>query len=175
MKVEDIMALPVQGLADHDCALFMWVTWPTIQDALRVGNAWGFTYKTCAFLWAKSRPRAVGLMELPGMPAAMDDPANWFVGMGYWSRANTEAMWLFTRGQPKRKAADVRQLLIAPIGEHSAKPDEQYNRIEALVDGPYLEMFARRKRAGWHTWGNEVPNDVELQPETLPAIETGSV
>jgi N6-adenosine-specific RNA methylase IME4 len=79
------------------------------------------------------------------------------MGQGYWTRANPEDCWLATRGHPKRLHADVRQFITAPVAEHSRKPDEIYERIERLVDGPYLELYARRDRPGWMTWGNELP------------------
>jgi len=75
--------------------------------------------------------------------------------MGYWTRANPEQCLLATRGHPKRIGRDVRRWIDAPRREHSRKPDEIYERIERLVDGPYLEMFARQTRDGWDAWGNE--------------------
>jgi len=76
--------------------------------------------------------------------------------MGFGTRANTEPCLLATRGNPLRLAADVHQVIIAPIGEHSAKPDEAYRRMQRLYGGPYLELFARRERDGWLTWGDEL-------------------
>jgi N6-adenosine-specific RNA methylase IME4 len=76
--------------------------------------------------------------------------------MGYYTRQQTELCLLATRGKPAVRDRGVRQLIIAPRREHSRKPDEQYERIERLVDGPYLEMFARQKWPGWDSWGNEV-------------------
>ena len=77
------------------------------------------------------------------------------MGLGYWTRANSEPCLLATRGKPKRLNADVRQGIIAPRREHSRKPDEVHGRIERLVAGPYLELFARAERPGWTVWGNE--------------------
>jgi len=78
------------------------------------------------------------------------------MGMGKWTRKETEFALLFTRGKPSRLSGGVREIIDAPRREHSRKPDEQYDRIEALVGGPYLEMFARQRRGGWDSWGNEV-------------------
>lgn len=75
--------------------------------------------------------------------------------LGYWTRSNSEVCLLATRGSPKRMAADVRQAIIAPKREHSRKPDGIHERIERLVGGPYLELFARQRRPGWDCWGNE--------------------
>ena len=79
------------------------------------------------------------------------------MGTGYYTRANPEMCLLATKGKPlERKSKSVRQLLISKVREHSRKPDEIYDRIEALFDGPYLEVFARTERSGWDAIGNEV-------------------
>ena len=145
LTIDEICALPVASAAPDDCVLFMWTCWPVLQSSFRVLEAWGFKYKTCAFSWMKADPYRL-----------FADEKTPFAGMGYWTRANTEPCLLATRGRPKRKAADVRQGIIAPRREHSRKPDEIHGRIERLVDGPYLELFARARRHGWTTWGNEV-------------------
>lgn len=144
MTSADIKALPVIDQAADDCVLFCWITWPTLLQAIETIDAWGFAYKTCAFTWVKGN-------SLPLFPEDFKDK----MGMGYWTRSNSEVCLLATRGKPKRKDAGVRQVIQAPLREHSRKPDEQYQRIERLVDGPYLEMFARQKWPGWDSWGNE--------------------
>ena len=75
--------------------------------------------------------------------------------MGYWTRANPEQCLLATRGSPKRVAKDVRRLVVEKRREHSRKPDEIYSRIERLLDGPYLELFARQTRTGGDSLGDE--------------------
>ena len=115
-----------------------------MPQALKVIEAWGFTYKTCAFCWNKGN-------TLPLFPDDFRDK----MGLGYWTRANSEVCLLATRGKPKRLNADVRQIIQAPLREHSRKPDEVYSRIERLVAGPYLELFARQAWPGWDSWGNE--------------------
>jgi N6-adenosine-specific RNA methylase IME4 len=77
--------------------------------------------------------------------------------MGNYTRANAELCLLATKGHPKRIAADVNQVIMAPVGAHSAKPEEVRKRIERLYRGPYLELYARRDVPGWTTWGNELP------------------
>ena len=79
-----------------------------------------------------------------------------YMGLGYWTRANTEPCLLATRGNPKRINADVRQAIIEPRREHSRKPPGVHARIERLVAGPYLELFARARQTGWDAWGNEI-------------------
>src|ERR1017187_320133 len=139
MGIDDIRALPVQNLADDDCCLFLWFSWPMLADALCVIDSWGFKYKTCAFAWIK--------LTADGHPA---------MGSGYWTRANSEACLLATRGKPRRINADVRQAILEPRREHSRKPDCVHERIERLVRGPYLELFARQQRPNWTVWGNEI-------------------
>lgn len=141
---EGICEIPVPDWAADDCVLFVWGTWPKLWDSHEVIAAWGFTFKTCAFVWVKGE----------GLPMWPDDIKT-EVGMGYWTRSNTEFCLLATRGKPKRLNADVRQVIIDRRREHSRKPDEIYARIERLVDGPYLEMFARQTRDGWDAWGNQ--------------------
>jgi N6-adenosine-specific RNA methylase IME4 len=155
MKIKDIAALPVGDLAAKDCVLLMWATWPRLVEALEVGKAWGFTYKTNAFLWAKTNPTRGD--------SFLTRSNGWHFGLGYYTRANTEPCLLFTKGHPKRINNDVAQLIVAPVGKHSAKPLETYDRIERLVEGPFLELFSRNKREGWHSWGNEIESDINLE------------
>jgi N6-adenosine-specific RNA methylase IME4 len=147
MISDEIAALPVADLAAENCVLFIWITWPQLQDSLDVIKRWGFEYKTCAFAWIKAH---AGQMEL-----FTDDIAPQ-IGMGYWTRANSEVCLLATRGQPKRLNADVRQAIITPRREHSRKPEGIHARIERLVAGPYLELFARQQRPDWTCWGDQV-------------------
>lgn len=140
MDTNDIQRMNVGKMAADDCVLFLWATWPMLQDALAVIDAWGFKYKTCGFAWTKIGRLPTGLL---------------WQGTGYWTRANTEVCLLATRGHPKRKQRDVLQAILEPRREHSRKPDCVYERIERLIDGPYLELFARQRRAGWSVWGNE--------------------
>jgi N6-adenosine-specific RNA methylase IME4 len=144
MTLEGIKALPVARWAAQDAILFMWATDPLLDRALEVIRAWGFTYKTVGFYWAKLS-KGTGRLLLT--------EADFFTGMGFWTRANPEPCLLATKGQPKRRSGAVRKLVIAPRREHSRKPDEVQERIEQLVEGPYLEMFARTTRPGWDAWG----------------------
>lgn len=141
-----IANLPVGSLAADDCVLFLWATWPTIKDAFAVIDAWGFTYKTCAFDWMKADVSTVDLFP---------DPKSADMKLGHWSRSNSEPCLLATRGKPKRLNADVRMGIIEKPRQHSRKPDCVHTRIQRLVAGPYLEMFARAQKPGWTVWGNQ--------------------
>jgi N6-adenosine-specific RNA methylase IME4 len=152
MDSGDIGSLPVSDLAGENCVLFMWVTWPLLPQALTVVDQWGFDYKTCAFDWMKANNTQPSFFE-------EEVPAQ--VGMGYWTRSNTEPCLLATRGKPKRINADVRQGIIAPRRQHSRKPDGVHARIERLVAGPYLELFARQRRPNWDVWGNQTDKFAE--------------
>ena len=143
MTTPEICALPVAELAAEDSVLFLWVYSPMLPDALKVIGLWGFEYKTLGFNWLKRG----------------EDQAQAPMGGGYWTRHQSEICVLATRGRPQRLHADVRQVIEAPRGRHSAKPDEQYARIERLVAGPYLELFARTARPGWDSWGAEAPGE----------------
>lgn len=147
MPLADICDLPVSEVAARDCHLFLWTTGPHLQQAFRVIDAWGFRYSSIGFLWAKLNPAASGAMFLTD--------ADFHVGMGYTTRKNTEICLLARRGNPKRKSKSVRELILAARREHSRKPDQARERIEAYSDGPYLEMFARQSSPGWDCWGLE--------------------
>jgi N6-adenosine-specific RNA methylase IME4 len=147
MSIAEIAALPIGDLAARDCVLLVWIVWPTMHRALNVIDCWGFTYKTCAFAWMKANGSQLQMF---------DDDVPVQIGNGYWTRANSEVCLLATRGSPKRLNADVRQGIIEPRREHSRKPDCIHERIERLVAGPYVELFARQRRPGWDCWGNEV-------------------
>lgn len=141
MSIEDIKALPVRSLAAKDCALFMWITFPCLQEAMEVLSAWGFEYKTVAFVWVKQNRKSDSL----------------FWGMGYWTRANAEICVLATKGRPKRQSTSVHQVIMSHIEQHSKKPDETREKIvELMGDLPRVELFARQKTPGWDAWGNEV-------------------
>ena len=147
MCLEDIRALPVGELADTDCALFMWTTIPLLKDCFSIMRAWGFEYKTVAFVWIKLNRKSDSL----------------FWGMGHWTRANAELCIVATKGHPKRKSAGVHQVIISHIEEHSKKPNEARERIIQLMgDLPRVELFARQKTDGWDVWGNEVDSDIQI-------------
>lgn len=147
MTIEDIKNLKINEIADKDCVLFLWATYPMLPEALSVIEAWGFKYKSIAFQWIK-------LNRKNGKP---------FFGLGRWTRGNSECCLLAVKGKPTRKANDVFQLIQTPIGKHSEKPHEAREKIVRLMGGVRrIELFARKKIPGWDAWGNEVDKDIDL-------------
>lgn len=126
-----IAALPVAELAADDAVLWLWTTQTHHGVALRLLETWGFTLRS-ELIWAKPR-----------------------FGMGGWLRSQHETCLLATKGSPKKLRADVGSVLQAPLGEHSEKPEAFYAIAETFTPGPFLELFARRKRDGWAYWGAE--------------------
>jgi N6-adenosine-specific RNA methylase IME4 len=136
---DDLAALPVRDIAAADCFLFLWVPKRSVFLVDPLMQAWGFAFSGSAFTWAKQNKSGQG----------------WWMGQGFTTRQNTECCWLGRRGSPKRCSMAVRELIVAPRREHSRKPNEVYERIEALCAGPYLELFARQQWPGWVCVGDE--------------------
>ena len=146
MDLEDIKAIRVP--AADDCALFLWATCPLLPQAFDVIDAWGFTYRTVGFAWTKLNPTGVGLS----------------VGLGYWTRSNTEVCLLAVRGRPRPVSHRVHSVVISPRRRHSEKPDEVRERIVALMGNvPRLEMFVRTREPGWDAFGNEVAGPITVE------------
>jgi N6-adenosine-specific RNA methylase IME4 len=139
MDLDAIKALPVSHLAAPDCACIMWATAPMLPQAIETMAAWGFAFKS-AGAWAKQSSTG----------------EKWAFGIGYCYRSAAEFWLLGTLGKPRQRSRSIRNLIAAPVREHSRKPDQMRTDIEALFDGPYLELFARESAAGWDSWGNQV-------------------
>lgn len=141
LSVDEIAALPVNKLVRDTAHLYLWVPNALLPDGLRVMQAWGFTYKT-NIVWRKIRKDG----ESDGR------------GVGFYFRNVTELILFGVRGKNARTLQAGRRQ-VNYIGtrkrEHSRKPDEQYEIIEACSSGPYFELFSRGVRPGWTTWGNE--------------------
>lgn len=142
MSTCDICALPVARIAHPDALLFLWATMSKLPDALRVIEAWGFRYVSNGFTWVKTYPGT----------------GNFCAGMGYWTRQNAELCLVAKRGRPLRRDKTVSSVVVSPRGIHSAKPAV----VRVAGDLPRVELFARTKMPGWDIWGNELPNDVDL-------------
>ncbi len=134
MSLDEIKALPLVDIAHSDCVLFMWATSPKLAESMEVLSAWGFSYRTCA-VWDKQK-----------------------IGMGYYFRQQHELLLVAVRGEPPTPLPADRPASVFsyPRGQHSAKPVEVYELIEAMYpDFPKLEMFCRSPREGWAVWGNQ--------------------
>jgi len=139
MVVEQLSTIRMTSVAALDCFLFLWVPLCNVFVVEPLMDAWGFRFSGSAFVWAKQNPSGIG----------------WKMGLGKGTRKSVEVCWLGRRGNPKRKSAAVRELIVAPVREHSRKPDEVYSRIETFCDGPYLELFARQQWPNWTAVGDE--------------------
>ena len=160
---EDMASMPVSRIAAPDAALFMWATYPKLDEALALIKCWGFTFKSIAFQWVKYRASGP------------------FFGLGRWTRGNTEPCLLATRGKPHRQDVSVAQLLMedldgidpwaseggvlhAPLTRHSAKPPEVRQRIVRLMGNvPRIELFARERADGFDAWGDQIDSDIVMQ------------
>jgi N6-adenosine-specific RNA methylase IME4 len=147
MSLDEMKALPVEASAAPDCLLVMWVISSHVPQALELAEAWGFSFRSLGPVWVKAS--SPDQLEMWGDAPISD------LSMGYWFRQQSEIALVFGRGSPERLSCGVRQVIWAPRREHSRKPDIAHERVEALVAGPYLEMFGRTPRAGWTVWGNE--------------------
>lgn len=141
LSVKDIADLPIQGICEKDCALFLWATYPKLREAFFVMDAWGFKYTTVAFTWVKTNPKKGG----------------YYSGMGHWTNGNAEIVLFGKKGTPKRQNKSVKQIIESPVGKHSTKPDCTRDRIVTLMgDLPRVELFGRKEVPGWTVLGNEV-------------------
>jgi len=147
IPINEIKKLPVEKLADDNCWLFLWTTYPQLPNGIDILRAWGFNYKTVAFTWIKKT-------------SELKD----FVGMGYYTRANPEIVLLGLKGKVKPINKTVRNIVYSQLREHSRKPDIIRDKIIQLCgDLPRIELFARTKVHGWDVWGN----DEKLQSQPL--------
>ncbi|WP_370780788.1 MT-A70 family methyltransferase [Eubacterium ventriosum] len=141
MNIDDIRSLPVADIADDDCVLFLWITFPCLKEGISVMESWGFTYKTCGFNWVKRNKKK----------------DTYFMGLGFWTRSNSEVCLIGTKGHPKRVYKAVSQICDARVMAHSKKPDEIRKRIVELCgDVPRIELFARKTADGWDCLGDEI-------------------
>ena len=141
MNIDDIRLLPVGEIADDDCVLFLWITFPCLKEGISVMESWGFTYKTCGFNWVKKNKKK----------------DTYFMGLGFWTRSNSEVCLIGTKGHPKRVSKAVPQVCDARVMEHSRKPSEVRERIVELCgDVPRIELFARETVKGWDCFGDEI-------------------
>lgn len=143
LKLKEIKEIPVADVCDKNSHLYLWVPNALLSEGLEIMKNWGFTYKT-NLIWHKIRK--------DGGPDGR--------GVGFYFRNTTEIILFGIKGkmrtlQPGRSQVNI---IRTRKREHSRKPDELYDIIEACSPGPYLELFARGERKGWSLWGNEIEN-----------------
>jgi len=144
MSTAAITAMPISDLADADAHCWLWVTNATLRAGYEVLEAWGFTPRS-PLTWIKPR-----------------------LGLGNYLRNATEHLILGTRGKAPVRFRAQPTWMFAPLQEHSHKPEEQYAVIERVSQGPFLELFARRRQPGWAVWGNEIDSDIEIPGYPVP-------
>ena len=141
MDTKVICNLPINRIADENCMLFMWVTFPNLQIGLDVIKAWGFDYRTLGFSWIKLNKKN----EKP------------FFGIGYYTKSNCECCLIGVKGKPIVVDNTISSVLMTPRERHSKKPDIVRDKIVQLCgDLPRIELFARERAEGWDSWGNEI-------------------
>ncbi len=144
MSNDDICNLPISQLADDDCILFIWATFPKIMECLEVIKAWGFVYKTIGFSWIKTAKSGRIRRD----------------GIGWYTTSNLEVCLIAKKGNIHRNKTGISQIVLHPRTKHSRKPDEVREKIVKLMGNlPRIELFARTKIEGWDAWGNEVPKE----------------
>ena len=147
MSMEEIKKLPINELADENCVLFLWVTFPLLDEQIKLFEEWGFRYKTLGFSWIK-------LNKNNNKPC---------FGIGFYTKSNCEVCLMGMKGKLKPVSNKVSSAVLSVRREHSRKPDEIRDKIvELFGDLPRIELFARNKTGGWDTWGNEVDCSIDL-------------
>lgn len=151
LKLKDLYELNIPSIADDkSCLLFMWTTGPQLSNSIKLGEHWGFEYKTVAFVWDK-------MIHNPGR----------------YTLSQTEFCIVFKKGTipSPRGARNVRQLLSIPRGEHSEKPIKVIEGITKMFpEQEKIELFARQNYIGWDNWGLEIP-DKKIKIPTYEEIE----
>lgn len=143
MSQEEINNLPVDKLSKDNSILFLWATFPKIQEALDTIKAWGFEYKTVGFVWIKKNKNGGN-----------------FFGVGWYTKSNAEICLIATKGKPPKQSNKVSQIIETIREEHSKKPQQVRDKIiEFCGDLPRVELFARQAVEGWDCWGNEAPEN----------------
>lgn len=151
MSLERIKGIPVGDLATADAHLWLWCTNATLREGYDVAEAWGFVVRS-PLTWVKFR-----------------------IGLGAYLRNATEHLLFATRGKAPVRFRSQPTWINAPVQDHSHKPEEQYAIIERISDGPFLELFARRRpssHADWSVWGNEIDSDITLPGYPVPSDRT---
>ena len=140
MKLSEIKEMNISEISEKNCILFLWATFPNLQEGLDVIKSWGFEYKTLGFSWIKTNKRN----KKP------------FFGIGHYTKSNCEVCLIGVKGKPKIIDNSISSVLISPRENHSKKPDIVKKKIVSLCgDLPRIELFARNNTPGWDSWGND--------------------
>jgi len=153
MTMDEIKKLPINELGDKNSVLFLWTTFPYLNEQIKLFEHWGYRYRTIGFAWLKTNKNN-------GFP---------FFGVGYYTKSNLELCLMGMRGQLKTKTNSISQVVISPRREHSRKPDEIREKIvELFGDLPRIELFSRKKKKGWDCLGYEIDGqDIMVQLNKL--------
>ncbi len=153
MKNDDICRLPVREIAADNSILFLWATFPKLQEALDVIKSWGFEYKTVGFTWIKKNKKGGN-----------------FFGVGWYTKSNAEVCLIGVKGKAPKVSNSISSIVETVRQRHSQKPHCVRDLIVKFCgDIPRIELFARTKSEGWDAWGNEVESDISL----VSAIDEG--
>lgn len=148
LKLSELKKLQVHSISANDCLLFMWTTGPQLANSIELGNAWGFAYKTIAFVWDKQ----------------VHNP-------GRYTLSQTEFVLVFKKGRfpTPRGSRNIRQLVSVHRGKHSEKPEIVIDGISKMFPSQNkIELFARKNYYGWDNWGLEIPNNkVKILPNNI--------
>jgi len=149
LSQKEIEAFQVSEIAADNCILFLWATFPKIQEALDTIKAWGFEYKTVGFNWIKKNKNGSN-----------------FFGVGWYTKSNAEVCLIGVKGKAPKISNSISNIVETVRDAHSKKPSIVRDKIiEFCGDLPRIELFAREKTEGWDVWGNEVESDIELLGE----------
>jgi len=169
MTMAELKDLPIKDLGQEDCGLFMWATLPKLPEAIELMKSWEFTFTTVPFVWIKTDrlARTIRHQTSTSQEPFHSEEAlmlkDIYSGMGSWTNGNAEIVLFGKRGAPKRKKKNIKQIVIAPLGRHSAKPPEVRDRIVSVMGNvSRIELFARENTKGWDAWGNEKGLEVDL-------------
>ncbi len=150
MTLDQIKQMPIDDLTTDNAHCWLWVTNATLEAGFDVLRAWNFCPRGI-YTWVKPR-----------------------LGLGVYLRNCTEHLILGTKGKAPIKFKGQMNWGFMPLQDHSHKPEEVYDIIERCSDGEYLELFARRPRNGWHSWGNEIASDVKIKGYPVPVYKVGA-
>lgn len=147
LSLDELRTLPISEITKEDSHLYVWTTNNLLSSTVNLINEWGFQYRNI-IVWVKTYK--------DGLP---------ILGMGFYYRNSVEFLLFCTKRDivSRIKTANTKNVFFAERKSHSEKPEVQYDLIEKNSNGPYLEMFARRKREGWDSWGNEIKSDIVLK------------